>query len=223
MTLNKQVQEMVQKYCRIYLLQQKLANNGAVDKANGLDKQLSEIINILKEVGYPVRSLIEETKDKAKKMKKYEHVVIFSDGGVRNHHDSEQESKAASAFILYGNNERLKQQGKYIGQMYTLPSGLEVEVNSTLAEYAGLLQGMNYILDNHIIADKYTFVTDCAVMVEQILSKRNPTNPYFKECRDSFRKKMNLLGNIEIKHVTRENNKYADALVNDILNTNKYE
>lgn len=209
---------MVKKYRHLSLLQQELANNGAIDKVNSIDEQLVEILTILKERGYPVRFLIEEVKDEVKIMQKYDRAIVFSDGGVRNHHDSAQESKAASAFILYGNNKILKQQGEYIGHAYTLPSGLEVEINSTLAEYAGLLQGMDYILDHHIMAERYIFVTDCSVMVEQISNKRKPSNPAFQECVCSCQKKMRLLGNAEIKHVTREKNKWADALVNDVLN-----
>lgn len=216
--MNKTTHEMAQEYRHLSFYQQRLANNGAVDEANAMNKQLNEIILALKEKGYPVRSLIENVKDEMKIMKEYEYVIIFSDGGVRNHHDSTQESKAASAFILYGNREILKQQGEYIGQMYTLPSGLKVEVSSTLAEYAGLLQGIDYVLDNRIKANKYIFVSDCSVMVEQILGKRIPSNPSLQECVDTCKKKMRLLKNVEIKHVERGKNKWADALVNDILN-----
>ena len=218
LTLNKSVREMVQEYRHLSLLQLKLSNNGAVGKTDNIHDKLDELVAALKDADYPVRALIEEVKDELKVMRKYEHIIVFSDGGVRNHHDSERESRAASAFVLYGNNQRLKQKGRYIGQIYRLPSGAEVEVSSTLAEYAGLLQGMDYVLDNHIVAKKYIFVTDCSVMVEQILGKRTPSSSALQECVDHCRNKMRLLGNVEIKHITRENNKWADALVNDILN-----
>jgi len=209
---------MMIQYRHLYFKEQDSVKGSAFEDAEKACKEKNEILNTLKELGYPIRDLIEDVKEQYKKESKYKHIIVFTDGGVRNHHDSTQASNAASAFVLYGDKKFLKQKGRHIGKTYRLPKGEIVPINSTLAEYDGLLEGMSYLINNGIVADKYTFVTDCSIMMEQINNNRKTSNHNFIECKKTAQKYMSILGNIQVKHVTRDKNRQADALVNQILN-----
>ena len=138
------------------------------------------------------------------------------DGGVRNNHDVSQTSAAASAFVVYGDKKMITHNSSYIGSDIRLPNGEMTEVNSTLAEYHGLHQSLDFIEKHEVKAKKIILLTDCASMVQHILEKA-PQHPNFQRYALLLKNKFDSFCNVELKHIPREHNRVADKLVNQLL------
>ena len=138
------------------------------------------------------------------------------DGGVRNNHDVSQTSAAASAFVVYGDKNMITHSSHYIGHQISIPNGGVAEINSTLAEYHGLHQSLDFIEKHAIRAKRIFLLTDCASMVQHILI-RKPQHPTFQKYASLLKSKFDSFPNVELRHISREHNKIADKLVNQLL------
>lgn len=207
---------MVQEYSHLFFSYFKLKENDEEQKAKEISLKQEILLKQLKQNGYDIGTLLEDLKTKKLFMQSYDTIIIFSDGGVRNNHDVDQTSMAASAFSVYGDQKMLKHNATFIGDTIQTPNGEITNINSTLAEYHGLLNALLYVEKYNITAKKVVFLTDCASMVQH-LTKKLPHQSIFRKYALVLKEKLLNIPNVELKHIPREYNKITDALVNQLL------
>lgn len=133
-------------------------------------------------------------------MSKHSHIKIFTDGGSRGN-----PGPAASGAVLYSEDgEEIATVHKYLG----------IDTNNQ-AEYTAIVIGLEKakLLGAKII-DLYM---DSELAVKQLKGEYRVKNP---EIAKRFLEVKNLItcfDSVKIKHVRRELNKAADALVNKVL------
>jgi ribonuclease HI len=207
---------MAQEFSHLFFSFDEHMERGEQDKANEVSKKQDSILKQLKGNGYDVGALLEELKTRRVFQKKYETIIVFTDGGVRNNHDNNQTSIAASAFAIYGDQKMLSHDSSFIGDTIQLPSGETIAINSTFAEYHGLLQALKFVEEYKASAKRIIFLTDCASMVQH-LSDKLPQQRVFKEYAFDLINRLKSIPNVELKHIPREHNKITDGLVNQLL------
>ncbi|MES9681629.1 reverse transcriptase-like protein [Gottfriedia acidiceleris] len=213
--LNKN-QQMAQEFGHLFFSFNQHMERGEQDKANEISKKQDLLLKQLKENGYDIGALLEELKTRKLFQKKYETIIVFTDGGVRNNHDNNETSIAASAFAVYGDQKMLSHDSIFIGDELSLPSGETVAINSTFAEYHGLLQALLFVEKYKAMANRVIFLTDCASMVQHLTGKL-PQQRMFKEYAFDLINRLKSIPNVELKHIPREHNKITDGLVNQLL------
>lgn len=209
---------MANEYSRLFFLYFNHRERGQLSKAREISERQQYILKDLKENGYDIGALLEELKTKKLFENSYDTIIIFTDGGVRNNHDVSETSIAASAFAIYGDQKMLKHDAQFIGDTIKLPNNNIVEINSTLAEYHGLLKALLFAEKFNIKSKRIVFLTDCASMVQHINTKL-PVHTNFKDFAIELRTRLKSFRNVELRHIPREHNKVTDKLVNQLLNT----
>lgn len=130
----------------------------------------------------------------------HQKLVIYTDGGSRGN-----PGPGASAFVIYDEkNKLIEKDGKYLGK-----------TTNNQAEYQAVILALNRAKD--VGAKEIKFFLDSELVVKQL-------NREYK-VRDAdlaplFLKIWNLslsFKKITYKHIPRERNKEADAMVNEIL------
>ena len=128
---------------------------------------------------------------------------VYTDGGSLNN-----PGKAASAYLIYKNNQLLAQEGRNIG----------INTNN-IAEYQALIMAWEKIIElfnNKALSSvkKIEFISDSLLMVNQMLGTYRVKDEGLKK---RYLKVKELEKKIKIeftyKHVLREKNTQADALV----------
>lgn len=131
-------------------------------------------------------------------------ITINCDGGARGN-----PGPAASACVVTRNGEVVFSTSKYLG-----------ESTNNVAEYEGVLLGLNYLKENNTGED-VTFILDSLLVVNQFSGKFKIKNEnlisLYKKAQEIIKK---LKGNIFYTYVPREKNKEADKLVNNKLDEN---
>lgn len=131
-------------------------------------------------------------------------LTIYTDGGSRGN-----PGPAASAFIVYKNEEVYFSEGRYIG----------VATNN-VAEYQALLNAFTWLKEYGDIGSDYslTCYLDSELVVKQltgIYKIKDQTLSLMAQKIMTIKKELNL--NVSFIHVKRELNKEADKLVNSAL------
>lgn len=137
-------------------------------------------------------------------------LTIYTDGGSRGN-----PGESACAFIVFNNQEIIHQQGLYLGKK-----------TNNEAEYLGVLSSLKWLKTNQekINFNQVTWLCDSLLIVEQISGRWQIKNPNMRILRaECFQLIIELFPtlNYEFKHIEREKNTLADALVNEILDSRK--
>jgi ribonuclease HI len=88
---------------------------------------------------------------------------------------------------------------------------------NNVAEYLALIEGLKYCVDNKV--QNVIFYLDSNLVVEQIMGNYKVKSENLKE---HYEEAVNLISHIEnfsIHHIYRENNKRADQLANQALDS----
>lgn len=129
-------------------------------------------------------------------------LVIYTDGGSRGN-----PGPAAAAFILTGaDKKQLCAKGFFIGQ-----------ATNNVAEYIGAIKAMETA--RQIGAKRITVFSDSELLVRQINGQYRVKNEQLKPL---FLQAVELLNGFEswkVRHITRDKNKHADKLVNQVFDT----
>ncbi len=137
-------------------------------------------------------------------MPTFDHLKIFTDGGSRGN-----PGPAASGAVLYAENgEVVATASKYLGR----------DTNNQ-AEYTAIVIGLEKAKE--LGAQTVELCMDSELAVKQLKGEYKVKNP---EIAKRFLEVKNLLtqfDHVQIKHVRREFNKAADALVNEVLDARK--
>jgi ribonuclease HI len=129
---------------------------------------------------------------------------LFTDGGARGN-----PGPSACACVIYtDSNEVLDMNGKY----------LDTSTNN-FAEYSGLLIGLDLALKNDI--EELSCFLDSELVVKQIKGLYKVSNPEMKKLYNKVMEKVSKFKKIDFNHIERSKNKFADKLVNIILDAVK--
>ena len=132
--------------------------------------------------------------------------IIYSDGGSRGN-----PGPSASAYIIMDNkNNIVAQGGKFIGHN-----------DSGMAEYIGVELALNRALELGIQSAE--FYSDNLMVVNQMNGLFSVKNEDYRSIHDRVTRLLPRFRKIVFRHVHREYNRMADALVNKILDENKKE
>jgi len=135
---------------------------------------------------------------------KHSHLKLFTDGGSRGN-----PGPSASGAVLYSEDDELvAEASKYLG----------VTTNNQ-AEYTAIIIGLEKALS--LGAETIELCMDSELAVKQLKGEYKVKSP---ELAKRFLEVKNLLtkfDHVKIKHVRREFNKAADALVNKVLDEHK--
>lgn len=128
--------------------------------------------------------------------------ILFTDGGARGN-----PGPAAFSAILY--DEEM--------QLIDLDGGFEGHATNNFAEYSGLLLGMKLAAKNGIT--ELTCNLDSELVVKQLNGQYKIKDENIKSFYSKIEKCFVNFKKLEVHHIPRSENKYADKLVNIILDT----
>jgi ribonuclease HI len=131
-------------------------------------------------------------------------LTIFADGGARGN-----PGPAAAGFVITDSDGRiLKQAGEYLG-----------ETTNNVAEYQGVVLALKWVkknIDQKI--DQINFFLDSKLVVNQLNGLFKVKNGGLRDLIVQVRQlEKGVGGNVSYRHLSREKNQKADALVNQTL------
>lgn len=125
---------------------------------------------------------------------------LYCDGGSRGN-----PGKSACAYFVFEDEKLLTFGCKYLG----------IQTNN-YAEYNGLLLGLTSVI-KEFKPDSLEVYLDSELVVKQINGLYKVENEVLKTLKGKIEEKKFLIANLKIIHVLREQNKFADKLVNICL------
>lgn len=125
---------------------------------------------------------------------------IFTDGGARGN-----PGPAACGVVLYDeHNKEIDRLGKYLD-----------ETTNNVAEYMGLLEGLQ-LATSHNITHLKVFM-DSDLIVQQMQGHWKVKDAKLKLLHEQAHVLCEQFIDVEFQHVRREKNKVADSIVNEVL------
>lgn len=137
-------------------------------------------------------------------MNNLEEVWVFTDGGSRGNPGP----AACAAVITNLEEEILFSEGKFLG-----------ETTNNMAEYEGLLLAFDLLEKNSLSNKTIKLHMDSELIVMQMNGAYRVKEPRLKEKWEQAKALKSKFANLKIVHVRREKNKHADALVNEVLDS----
>ena len=128
---------------------------------------------------------------------------IYSDGGARGNPGP----SASAAFVFDGkSNDLLKLDAKFIGN-----------ATNNQAEYEGLFLGLK--MAAKLGAKSVVCCLDSELVVKQLKGEYKVKDSKMKEAKKGIDELIETFEKVEFKHIPREENSFADSLVNLILDS----
>lgn len=131
-------------------------------------------------------------------------IKIFTDGGARGN-----PGPAASAYVVFSNDKIISEKSYFIG-----------ESTNNIAEYFAVLMAVLWIKKNTSKYENEPFVIhiDSELVVRQLNGIYKIKNSKLKNIFDKIKlQQASISQEVIFKHILREQNKKADALVNEEL------
>jgi len=140
---------------------------------------------------------------------KYSKIIIHTDGGARGN-----PGPAAVGITAKAGSETLFEISEYIGQQ-----------TNNVAEYTAVIHALHHLNEHQVSTDNCSFVLDSELIVRQIVGQYRVKEPHLQTLVNQVHslikelKDKGLLKNIIFRHVKRAENKLADQLVNQALDS----
>lgn len=129
-------------------------------------------------------------------------IKVFCDGGARGN-----PGPAAYGFVVKNNDETVKSRGGYIG----------IATNN-IAEYTAIVEALKYLKEN-FAGQRLYFFLDSLLAASQLSGVYKVKNANISQLVFTIRELENNFSGISYKHIPREQNKEADMLVNQALDS----
>jgi ribonuclease HI len=129
-------------------------------------------------------------------------IIIYTDGGARGN-----PGPAAIGVVIYRDQEKIAGVGEYIGERLT----------NNWAEYEAVIFALLKALELELIGADIEFKLDSLLVVEQLKGNWRIKEPSLKPQVEKVRGLLKDFGRVTFTHIPREENKEADALVNEAL------
>jgi ribonuclease HI len=127
-------------------------------------------------------------------------ITINTDGGARGN-----PGPAAAAYVIARDGEVLAAEGFYLGDKLT----------NNWAEYQGLIRGLEKA--HELTLNDIEVRMDSELIVKQMKGEYKVKHVDMKPLHARVRELLSGLGSVRFVHIRREENKEADALVNEAL------
>ncbi len=128
-------------------------------------------------------------------------IKIFTDGGARGN-----PGPAAVGIVIFSDEKKIAQIKKCIGT-----------ATNNIAEYSAVLEALEYLAKEDSV-NEAEFFLDSELVVKQLNGVYKVKDPKLKELFWQIKQKIcELKLQASFTHVPREQNKQADALVNEAL------
>jgi len=140
---------------------------------------------------------------------KYNELIIHTDGGARGN-----PGPAAIGITAKAGSETLFEISEYIGQR-----------TNNVAEYTAVIHALHQLNKHQVTADNCSFVLDSELIVRQIVGQYRVKEVHLQTLVAEVHrltkelKAKGILKNISFHHVLRDENKRADQLVNQALDS----
>jgi ribonuclease HI len=129
---------------------------------------------------------------------------IYTDGGARGN-----PGPAACAFVVEKNNKTLFKKSKFLG----------VTTNN-VAEYSAVIEALEWMEAKKLFSKKTAFFLDSQLVVRQLKGIYKIKKEHLKNCYLKIKKLEEKFSSIEYFYVPREQNFFADELLNQELDKN---
>jgi len=129
-------------------------------------------------------------------------LVVYTDGGSRNNPGP----GAVGVVILHG-EETVAEAKQFLGE----------KITNNWAEYEAVVLAMGRLLELNLRGADIEFKLDSMLVVEQLKGNWKIKEPTLKPQVEKVRSLAGNFGSITFTYVPREQNKRADALVNEAL------
>ncbi len=131
-----------------------------------------------------------------------ESLTIFTDGGARGN-----PGPAAIGVVIYEGEKKVAEAGQFIGEKQT----------NNWAEYEAVIFALGKLFELERRDSDIDFKLDSLLVVEQLKGNWKIKEPALKLQAEKVRSLLKEFGRVTFSHIPREQNKEADALVNDAL------
>lgn len=131
-------------------------------------------------------------------------LFVFADGGARGN-----PGPAAIGFIVKdAQGKILKKEGKYIGK-----------ATNNVAEYQAVIKALEWLVnESRVTSQRVTFFLDSKLIVNQLNGLFKIKNPNLRSLIVKARQlEQEVGGNVSYNFISREKNREADTLVNQVL------
>lgn len=142
---------------------------------------------------------------------KLSEITINTDGGARGN-----PGPAAIGITAKAGSETIFEISEYIGQQ-----------TNNVAEYTAVIHALHHLNDHQVTADNCLFVLDSELIVRQITGQYRVKEAHLRSLVQEVHrltkelKDTSLLKSITFRHVKRHENKRADQLVNQALDSHQ--
>lgn len=142
---------------------------------------------------------------------RYARITINTDGGARGN-----PGPAAIGITAQDNGNILFEIAEYIG-----------ETTNNVAEYTAVIHALDHLKEHTLSADEVSFILDSELIVRQILGIYRVKEPHLQTLVAKVRqlvadlKTNGGIGQITFSHVKRNQNRRADQLVNQSLDSHQ--
>lgn len=129
-------------------------------------------------------------------------LIANIDGGARG-------NPGESGFGVYVQDE----QGREVASLH----GYLGHQTNNVAEYAGLLAALRYAAGRGV--SRLTIRSDSELLVRQVNGQYRVKNPMLRKLHQAALSLMRGCGRVTVEHVRREQNRQADRLANEAMDT----
>ncbi|HET6371949.1 MAG TPA: ribonuclease HI family protein [Candidatus Polarisedimenticolia bacterium] len=129
-------------------------------------------------------------------------LIAYIDGGARG-------NPGTAGFGVYVRDDA----GHEVASLY----GFLGHQTNNVAEYAGLLAALKYALAHGVT--RLAIRSDSELLVRQIKGQYRVKNPVLQKLHRAALSLMHRVGSVSVDHVRREQNKEADLLANQAMDT----
>jgi ribonuclease HI len=128
-------------------------------------------------------------------------IVIYTDGGARGN-----PGPAGAGAVIYDNETVLAELKKYLG-----------EATNNVAEYEALILALTEAKKRELSSNSIEVRMDSELIVKQMNGEYRVKDRNLKVLYGKVRELLSEFSSVEFVHVMREDNKEADALVNEAI------
>lgn len=191
-----------------------------------LNKDLKGLVEQMSQKGHNTDLIIREIKEKLEKRFNYEKITVYVDGAARGNNDVTKYNESAIAFVIYGDSQILYESVLYLGSFVELPRlrnepndlVLEpIETTNNTTEYIALIEALQYLIMNDMKTNQIEIFSDSFMTVDQVNMNMTTRAPHLIRLRNYAKELVSEFENLLITHIPREQNEYADSLVNKLL------
>lgn len=188
-----------------------------------------ELVQQLSSNGCDVDSLIRQLKEAISKKKyRYTKIRVNVDGAARFNNDPAVPNNSAAGYAVFADGELINKDAKYIGSHATLPQiennkekmeEMIVPASNNTTEYLALIYALEYLVESGLNAKEIEIHSDSRMVVTQVNMVSTTKAPHLRRLRDYAHELMSNFANVSLVLIPREENEYADSLVNNLLDS----